>query len=197
MVNLDLDTLARSELGVFLAFAFDERLPTLQANQIGEVVDALRGPLRVIEPGLTSALRGMPTGQVRDELLAALATVRVMAHDVTAGRGTRPMRMSVDLSVGETEGDRDGLPAWTLRLRLADALVWIAARWFSMVPRALVRPCAFAGCARVYVGGRNRRFCPGHQHEARRQAQRRAIQAFRARAAAKRTAPTPRRKNKR
>jgi hypothetical protein len=195
MVTLDLDTLARGELAVLLACAFDEGLPQVPGRHIGEIVDALRGPLRVIEPGLTLPFRGMPTGQVRDELLAALATVREMAHDVTVGRGTGPMRMSVDLSVGE--GDRDGLPTWTLRLRLADALVWSAARLFSMVPRALIRPCLFAGCARVYVGGRNRRFCPGHQHEARRQAQRRAIQAFRARAAAKKTAPTPKRKNKR
>jgi hypothetical protein len=77
--------------------------------------------------------------------------------------------------------DREGRPRWMMRGRLADASVWTVMKLCSEVPRSLIRACAHAECPRVYIAVKNQKFCPTHQRDAARQAQRRAERAFRAR----------------
>jgi hypothetical protein len=58
----------------------------------------------------------------------------------------------------------------------------MAVKLFSEVPRSLIRTCGFEHCPRVYVAGKNQRYCLRHQADAQRQTQRRAERAFRQRA---------------
>jgi hypothetical protein len=99
----------------------------------------------------------------------------------------------VQFYIPDESSDRDGKPRWWLDGRLQDALVWMAVRLFSEVPRSLIRRCALEGCPRVYVAAKNQKYCAKHMAEAQRLVQRRAERAFRARQRTKRVTNTRRR----
>jgi hypothetical protein len=121
------------------------------------------------------------TTNVQQELMTACTTIRALAQAVARGEATPPLPLAVQVSLPSQRRDAEGRPRWSLSMSLADALTWMAVKLLAEVPRSLVRPCGFSGCARVYVATRNQRFCPSHQAEARRQTQRRAMAAFRTR----------------
>jgi HAMP domain-containing protein len=191
-------TFARYELGNVLLWAFDAQVPALPDDQLDEFLYGLQSVLRTVEPALATVagvVAAMSRPDIRAELTEAFERIRTLAQDVAAGHPTGTMPVTVDVYLPDRAEDRDGRPRFGLHARLADALVWMAARLFSEVPRSLIRPCAFAGCARVYVAVKNQRFCLPHQREAMLAAQRRAVRAFRTRAA--KTRKTTRRKTKR
>jgi hypothetical protein len=119
------------------------------------------------------------------ELREAFATIRAAARAIAHGTPTAMIPITVQLQATENVLDHKGRSAFWLEGRVADALVWTTLKLFSEVPRSLIRPCALAGCDRIYVAAKNQRYCHPHQREAHRQAQRRAEHAFRARQRAK------------
>ena len=76
-----------------------------------------------------------------------------------------------------------GVVAAQLRisLNLGDAIVLAIAQILGHVPQSLIRPCVAPGCARIYVGSKNQKFCTHHQAEQARLRQRAAERAFRRR----------------
>jgi hypothetical protein len=176
---------ARFELGNVLLWAFDDELPTLPEDQLEDFLYGARDRVGGAEPAWQSAmdaLRGVPGDALRGELASAFKKIRAIAKDVATGETTAILRITVGLYLPSKDRDRDGQPAWNLDGRLRDGLVWAAVKLFSEVPRSLIRTCGFAHCPRVYVAGKNQRYCRRHQADAQRQTQRRAERAFRQRA---------------
>jgi hypothetical protein len=181
---------ARFELGNLLFWAFDPEFSTLPEDRLEDFISALRDRVGAAEPAwkpAMDALRGIPVTSLRGDLKQAFATIRELARNVATSQPTGIFRMRVDLFLSTADRDRDGRPAWYLDGRLRDGLVWMAVKLFSEVPRSLIRTCGFAHCPRVYVAGKNQRYCLGHQADAQRQTQRRAERAFRHRARKRRS----------
>jgi hypothetical protein len=189
------ETFARHELANVLTWAFAPTdLLTSPDDQLEEFLDGLRGRVASIAPEwlpTMDAERARSPRTVRRDLGDAFAMLRSLAADVAAGRPTASLPLGPRLMIpGRESDDRDGRPRWALYGRLADLLVWFAGRLITEVPRAQIRACRFASCPRVYVATKNQQFCPGHQREASRLAQRAAERAWRARQRTARTKST-------
>jgi hypothetical protein len=191
------ETFARHVLVDLLMWAFesDEILAIPDDDLEHGVVYLMRDRVGAVEPAWVPAmetLRGVPVASLRRELAQAFPRIRAIAQAVAAGQPTAMTSVTVRLYIPSPASDREGKPRWSLDGHLADGLIWMTVKLLSQVPRSLIRRCAFAGCARIYVASKHQRYCAAHQAEARRQMQRRAERAFRARA--KKQKPTTRRK---
>jgi len=183
------ETWARFELGNLLFWAFDPEVLTQPEDEFESFVAFVRDRVAGAEPAwrpAMDALRGIPVKSLRGDLKEAFKMIRELARDVATNQPTGSFPMRIRLYLFNRPGDREGRPVWHLSGRLRDGLVWTAVKLFSEVPRSLIRPCSFAGCTRVYVAGKNQRYCLGHQAEAARQTQRRAENAHRQRAKTRR-----------
>jgi hypothetical protein len=175
------DAFSRHVLADLLEIAYSE-IDTMRDDELRRLVAQLQQHLREVEPGWALT----PGHESRAELRRALETIRA---DAAVASAPKSYRLSAEPGVYTLTGLAVGLAvdrasdrvAVRLQGRLAHGVVWIATRLLAAVDRRLVRRCAFEGCARYYVGGRNQKFCRLHQAEAHRQTQRRAEQAFRAR----------------
>jgi hypothetical protein len=179
---------ARSALVDILYWAFDMPVMDLPDDELADFFVGLRERIAFIEPAWASqmdTLRHERVARVRRELATAYASIRTIAQAVAIGQPTAIMPRPVRLALSERAFDRDGRPRFTRYGRLADALVETTMMLVAEVPRSLIRTCAWADCPRVYVAAKNQKFCPHHQEEAARQAQRRAERAFHARQRAK------------
>jgi len=180
---------ARFTLAHVLMWAFDDELPNLPEDQLEDFLSKACGQVGFVEPAwkpAMDALRDIPATSLRGDLKQAFKQIRAIAKDVASGDTTAMLPMTVRLVLPAVPSDRDGRPAWRLYGRLRDGLIWMAVRLFSEVPRSLIRTCSFEHCPRVYVAGKNQRYCLRHQAEAMRQTQRRAERAFRQRAKTRR-----------
>ncbi|MGH8695716.1 MAG: hypothetical protein ACREVS_04525 [Burkholderiales bacterium] len=179
------ETFARAELANVLhwSFALADEILGLSRGELDDFLYGVRGGVVAVDAAWQPAIHRWPstTKALRDELGEAFAKIRAIAHTVASNEPTEPVAVTVELSVAGRVNDDEGRPAWRLRGRLADALVWMALKLFSGVPRSLIRPCGMAGCSTIYVAAKNQRYCPTHQIEAHRQTQRRAERAFRER----------------
>jgi hypothetical protein len=179
------EAFARHELTNVLHWAFGlaDEITQGPDDELEDFLYGLEGRLSAVEPAWGPAMEGVrrgPLAEFRRELADGFDKIRTLARNVAAGEPTAMIPLTVQLYVPARYSDRDGLPRWMMRGRLADALVWMAVKLFSEVPRSLIRPCGMTGCPRIYVAAKNQRYCPQHQGEARRQTQRRAERAFRA-----------------
>jgi hypothetical protein len=176
---------ARYELGNVLFWAFDHELPNLPEDQLEDFLYGARVSVVGAEPAWKPAmdgLKGIPVTSLRPDLKQAFATIRELARDIATGKPGGIFSMKIHLYVPDQASDREGRPKWCLDGRLRDGLIWMAVKLFSEVPRSLIRTCGFVQCPRVYVAGKNQRYCLHHQADAQRQTQRRAERAFRQRA---------------
>ena len=176
---------ARFELGNVLFWAFDHELSNLPEDQLEDFLYHARVSVVGAEPAWKPAmdrLKGVPVTSLRPDLKQAFATIRELARDIATGKGGGIFSMKIQLYVPDQAHDREGRPKWCLDGRLRDGLIWMAVTLFSEVPRSLIRTCGFEHCPRVYVAGKNQRYCLRHQADAQRQTQRRAERAFRQRA---------------
>ncbi len=195
------ETFARFELGNVLNWAFaqaDEVLASPE-DQLEDFLYGVRGRISAVEPAWESAmeaLRLLHPDVLRSELGVAFTKIRAIAADVAAKNATDPAHISLVISLSPAQSDRVGHPRWMLTGRLADALVWMALKLFSEVPRSLIRSCAFKECSRIYVATGPQKYCLPHQAEAARLAQRQAEKAFRERQRAEKQKPTRRRKTR-
>jgi hypothetical protein len=173
-------------LGTLLQWAFSKIITGAPDEALGDILPILEDRVGVVEPAwkpAIAALRGVPATALRSELTKALQILRTLARDVAQGESTATIPIKrLSLSLSDHHADRDGRPQWRLAGGLADALIWVAMRLFSEVPRSLIRRCSLEGCSRIYVASKNQKFCGAHQVEGARLTQRRAEQAFRARA---------------
>ncbi len=193
------ETFCRYTLGDLLSMVFDvteipggPRPPVaeLEDDEFEHVVRILQEYVADTEPAWEQGMdesRRLPLAEdARAQVAEAFERIRAIAHDVAAGEATDEVRVTVGISLpARIYQDRAGRPRWVFHGRLADALVWMALSLFSEVPRSLIRRCTFEGCSRIYVASKNQRYCLHHQVLARRQTQRQAERAFRARQRAK------------
>jgi hypothetical protein len=179
------ETFARHVLGDVLRWAFEAgAIVTLPEDEIEDFLFSVRDRISTVDPvwaPAMEALRAVPAAPLRADLDEAFATIRTIAQAVASKASTNPARLTVQIVLPTPSSDRDGKPRWTMRGRLADALIWTALRLFSETPRSLVRTCGIPDCPRIYVGRANQKYCAPHQAEAHRQTQRQAEAAFRAR----------------
>ena len=181
------EAFARSVLYDVLYWAFGG-LEDASDDELDSIRYGLEDRLSTLEPAwapVADAIRGMPIDTLRAQLRAAHETIRGVAHAVASREPTRLVPITAQIGLDDDWYDRDGRPRWFLRGDLADALVWMTLKLFSEVPRSVIRSCGITGCTRIYVAGRNQRYCHDHQIEAARKAQRRAEGAWRARQRAK------------
>ncbi len=186
------ETFARYTLADVLHWAFSlaKELTEASQDELDSFLYGLGDRVAAVEPAwtpLAEELQHMVVDTVRAELREAFTAIRGIAQDVAKGEQTDWIPVTVQLFVSHPAEDREGRPRWCLHGRLAEALVWMALKLFSEVPRSLIRPCALPGCESVYVASKNQRYCLPHQREAHRQTQRRAERAFRARQRSQRT----------
>jgi hypothetical protein len=188
----------RYTLADLLALVFDvteipggSRPPVAQLadDEFEHVVRLLQDRIRAVEPAWEPAMdqqTPLPP-DARDQVARAFAAVRESARAVAARQppfGTLALTMTVKVAVS-VPSESEPRARWTLRGSLADGIAWMGLKLLTEVDRSLIRPCAFEGCSRIYVAGKNQRYCIHHLVVARRQAQRRAERAFRTRQRAK------------
>jgi hypothetical protein len=176
----------------------------LDEEEFEHVVRRLQETVVEVERAWEPAMKLNPAGSAagplpadaRAQIRMAFTTLRAAATRLVAGPPAvfaRPLRLTIGFSLSDQGPERRA--RWRLEARLDDALVWMGLRLLTEVDRSLIRRCTFAGCSRVYVALKNQRYCAHHQETARRQTQRRALQAFRARSKkSKTTTATTRRK---
>ena len=164
---------------------FEDYLRTfLEHFTIDKAWSATMDPREPLAPSFHEPQRAQVTApylprDARTQVAEAFATLRGCATAVATGQPTPPVPMTLDLYIPPSAADRSGRARWMLRGRLADGIVWMGLKLLTEVDRSLIRMCKRPGCDRVYVATKNQQYCPNHQGEARRQAQRRAERAFR------------------
>jgi hypothetical protein len=172
----------------------EEPIAVRPDEEVGRLLWRLWEPLGAIEPTWAMPEEDWRGPDARAQLTHACGVLRECVEAIARGDPTpraTPMTLRVYLSWRVDFPERR--TRWMLEGRLGDAVIWAGFKLLSLVDRSLIRRCDFPGCPRVFVGTKNQRRCRRHQAEARRQTQRRAERAFRARQRQPKTTPKRRR----
>jgi hypothetical protein len=167
---------ARAALTELLSWAtLGETVPPTSHGVIaGDWAQVLAGMLHARLRTLDAGWQPQPvSGDARQQIQDGFTRLRAVAHAV-ARKQPSPLQ-TVTLEIGMDRGRR------VVRGSLGDAIVCLGVSLLAQVPAGLIRTCCLAPCARVFVGGKNQKFCSIHQTEARRLVQRKAEKNWRAR----------------